>query len=403
MSKTLQTNRYLALDILRGMTVAGMILVNNPGSWGKIFPPLRHAAWHGCTPTDLVFPFFLFVVGVAMAFSFAKYSSAPTGKAWKKLIIRSFAIFGVGLLLNAFPFYPTSPKAGLSFWAGMADYWGHLRIFGVLQRIAMAYFMGGALALWLRKPKKIMWGVLAVLLLHWALLCFFGGDDPYSKEGNFAGIIDRWLLGEQHLYRGFGLAFDPEGLLGMISGAGTVLLGYLAGKTIQNSPQKIDAVGRLYTFALLGIGLAIVWSNWLPINKPLWTSSYVLYTAGWASMMLAFFIYLVDVVEGWGRIRFSKLFYPFKALGMNPLFAFVMAGLFAKILGRMIRWETLVPAADGSLAATKVSVLSWFYQDVCVGIFGHNELGSLVFALCYVAVFTGMAIFLYRRKIFIKL
>ena len=391
----METKRYTALDILRGMTIAGMIMVNNPGSWSHAYAPLRHAAWHGCTPTDLVFPFFLFIVGAAMAFSFAKFKEGLTAQSVKKLVVRSLLIFVTGLLLNAFPFYPLSPNPDVSWGANYLNYLGGIRIFGVLQRIAMAYLVGGFLALWLQKPKKIAWGVVAVLLLHWAILYLFGGDDPYSKEGNISGPIDIWLLGQNHVYRGYGLPFDPEGVLGAISGAGTVLLGYLIGNTIRKSNQKIEAVGLLFTLSLLGLGIGVVWSNWLPINKPLWTGSYVVYAAGWSTMLLAFFVYLVDVVGSVGKVKFEKCLYPFKALGMNPLFAFVMAGLFAKVLGRMVRWETA--------AGTKTSALSWFYQHVCVPVFGNNELGSLSFALCYVAIFTLMAMFLYRKKIFIKL
>ena len=391
----METKRYVALDILRGMTIAGMILVNNPGTWSKIYTPLRHAAWHGCTPTDLVFPFFLFIVGAAMAFSFVKFSTGFTARAAKKLFIRSVLIFTTGLLLHAFPFYPLNPNPDLSWGANYLNYLSNIRIFGVLQRIAMAYLVGGFLCLWLHKPKKIVWGAVVVLLVHWAILYFFGGDDPYSKEGNIAGPIDVWLLGKSHVYRGFGLPLDPEGVLGVISGAGTVLLGYLVGGLIQKSRQKIDAVGLLFTLSLISIGLGIVWGNWLPINKPLWTGSYVLYTAGWSTMFLAFFIYLVDVVGSVGKFNFEKLLFPFKALGMNPLFAFVTAGILARILGRMVRWETV--------AGTRISALNWFYQRACVPVFGDNEMGSLAYALCYVTLFTFMAIVLYRRKIFIKL
>jgi len=391
----METKRYTALDILRGMTVAGMMLVNNPGTWSHIYAPLRHASWHGCTPTDLVFPFFLFIVGAAMAFSFAKFEKGLCAASVKKLVVRSALIFITGVLLNAFPFYPLNPKPDLSAGANWINYLHGLRIFGVLQRIAMAYLIGGFLALWLRKPQKIAWGAAAVVLLHWAILYFFGGDDPYSKEGNISGPIDIWLLGKSHVYRGYGIPFDPEGVLGAISGAGTVLLGYLAGNLVKKSAQKIDAVGRLFTLSLLGLGAGIVWGAWLPINKPLWTGSYVLYAASWSSMLLAFFIYLVDIMGHWGKVRFEKVLYPFKALGMNPLFAFVMAGVFAKVLGRMIRWETV--------AGAKTSVLSWFYRQVCVPLFGDNEAGSLSFALCYVALFIVMAIILDRKKVFIKL
>ena len=395
----METKRYVALDILRGMTVAGMILVNNPG--GRAFAPLRHAAWHGCTPTDLVFPFFLFIVGVAMAFSFSKFTEGLTSDAVKKLAIRGVLIFITGLLLNAFPFYPINPKPELSWGANYLNYLSNLRIFGVLQRIGMAYMVGGFLALWLRKPKKIAWGVVAVLLLHWAILYLFGGDDPYSKEGNISGPIDVWLIGKSHVYRGFG-ATDPEGVLGVLSGAGTVLLGYLVGGLIRRNRPKIDTVGLLYTLALVSIGLGIVWDNWLPINKPLWTGSYVLYTAGWSTLLFAFFVYLTDVVGTIGKFSFEKCLYPFKALGANPLFAFVMAGIVARV-ARIFAWQIPVTAADGSLSTARITFLSWFYRHVCVPIFGNNEVGSLFYSLCYVTLFALMAIFLYRKKIFIRL
>lgn len=166
---SIKTNRYVALDVLRGMTVAGMILVNNPGTWGSIYPPLRHAAWAGCTPTDLVFPFFLFVVGAAMAFSFAKYSEGLNAASVKKLIKRGILIFLVGLGLNAFPFYPTSPDPELTFWGNLADYWGHVRIVGVLQRIAMCYILGGLVALWLKSTKKIIISMGVLMGLHWLI------------------------------------------------------------------------------------------------------------------------------------------------------------------------------------------------------------------------------------------
>ena len=392
----MEKKRYVALDILRGMTVAGMILVNNPG--GKAFAPLRHAAWHGCTPTDLVFPFFLFIVGAAMAFSFAKFTEGLTCRAVKKLVIRGALIFLTGLLLQAFPFIPRSWNPD---WNWAINY-ENLRIFGVLQRIGMAYIVGGFLALWLRKPKKIVWGVAAVLLIHWAILYFFGGEDPYSLEGNISGPIDIWLVGKSHVYRGFGQPFDPEGVLGVLSGAGTVLLGYLVGGLIRRDRPKIDTIGLLYTLSLVCIGLGIVWGNWLPINKPLWTGSYVLYAAGWSTLLLAFFVYLTDVVGTIGKFSFEKFLYPFKALGANPLFAFVMAGILARV-ARIFAWQTAVTAADGSVSMARVTFLSWFNRNVCMAIFGNNEIGSLAYSLCYVTLFALMAIFLYRKKIFIRL
>lgn len=404
---SIKTNRYVALDVLRGMTVAGMILVNNPGTWGSIYPPLRHAAWAGCTPTDLVFPFFLFVVGAAMAFSFAKYSEGLNATSVKKLIKRGILIFLVGLGLNAFPFYPTSPDPELTFWGNLADYWGHVRIVGVLQRIAMCYILGGLVALWLKSTKKIIISMGLLMGLHWLILFLIGDHSAplvngaagsFSLAGQNADVIDLAIFGESHIYKGFGIPFDPEGLLGALSGACTVLLGYLIGNKIRNTESKIDVVAQLYTIGMLCLAGGLVWSLCYPIIKALWTGSYVLYAGGWSILMLAFFIYLIDVK---GK---EKIFTPFKALGMNPLFAFVMAGLFAKILGRMIKWTSMITLADGSVKEKTWSVLSWFYNNVCVAIVGEsNELSSLIYALVYVAVFTAMAMFLYKKKIVIKL
>lgn len=387
-----KTQRYVALDVLRGMTVAGMILVNNPGSWGHIFPPLRHAPWTGCTPTDLVFPFFLFCVGVAMAFSFAKYGDALNASSAKKLVKRGILIFLVGLGLNLFPFYPTSLHDESWTFGQNYVYWlQHLRIFGVLQRIAMCYVLGGFLALWLKTPKKIIAGIAVVTGLHWLLLYIFGTEPGWSTlEGNIAGKIDIALLGEEHVYHGYGIPFDPEGLMGALSGAGTVLLGYVIGQTIRHTESKIDAVAKLYTISAICLALSRVLNVWLPISKPLWTGSYVLYSGGWAILCLAFFIYWIDVK---GK---EKIFTPFKAMGMNPLFAFAMAAITVKLFGRVIKWT----AADG----TVWTPLNWFYKNCCCTLWGgNNEYASLMYALCYVALFVAMAMWLYRKKIVIKL
>ncbi len=391
------TNRYTALDVLRGMTIAGMILVNNPGSWGKIFPPLKHAAWHGCTPTDLVFPFFLFIVGAALAFAFAKYNDTLNTQSVKKVVTRSFFIFLTGLMLNAFPYYNTSPNPELTFGANWLVYLENLRIFGVLQRIALCYLVGALLALWLHKPKKIIIAAVLLMFVHWLILTVFGGEDPFSKEGTIAGNIDVALVGITHVYKGFGMPFDPEGLLGVLSGSATVLFGYLIGGHIRKSKEKIAAVSDLYTIGLISLGVAVVMSIFIPINKPLWTPSYVLYAGGWSVLMLSLFIYFIDIK---GK---EKIFFPFKALGLNPLFAFAMAAIMAKTLSRIIRWETTALQDDGTLKETTINAASWFYQNVCVSLLGHNEWGSLLYALLYVSIFTGMAIFLYKKKIVIKL
>ena len=402
----IKTTRYVALDVLRGMTVAGMILVNNPGSWSHIFSPLAHATWAGCTPTDLVFPFFLFVVGAAMAFSFAKYDESLSRASVKKLLKRGVLIFVVGLGLNAFPFYPTSPDPQLSFGENYLDYLQNIRIFGVLQRIAMCYIAGGLIALWLKKPKRIIPAMAFLMLLHWIVLLLIGdGSSPavngaagaLSLAGQGSGSIDIALVGEGHVYHGYGIPFDPEGLLGTLSGACTVLFGFLIGNRLRTGGSRIETVSFLYTTGMLSLAGGLVLSIWYPIIKALWTGSYVLYAGGWCIMMLAFFIYFIDIK---GK---ERLFTPFKALGMNPLFAFVMAGLFAKLFGRIIKWsvETI---SDGVVQEKVWSVSSWFYSNICVGITGEsNKISSLLYALVYVAIFTLMALWLYKKKIIIKL
>lgn len=395
--QTAESNRYTALDVLRGMTIAGMILVNNPGSWATIFPPLRHAAWSGCTPTDLVFPFFLFIVGTALSFAFAKYNDALNAISLKKIVKRAFLIFLTGLALNAFPFYPTSPDPNLSFGANYLDYLNHLRIFGVLQRIALCYLVGGILALWLHKPNRIIVGMVVLMVLHWIVLYLFGGAEPFSLEGNISGPIDAAVVGATHIYHGFGIPFDPEGILGVLSGSATVLLGYLIGGIIRKSLQKIDAVGQLYTIGLVSLAIGIVLNIFIPINKPLWTPSYVFYAGGWSILMLAFFIYLIDIK---GK---EKVFFPFKALGLNPLFAFVMAGVIAKTLSRVIQWSTVVLQDDGTTKEVATNAASWIYQNGFVSLVGQNEWASLLYALCFVAIFTLLSIVLYKKKIIIKL
>lgn len=396
MSKEL-SQRYTALDVLRGMTIAGMILVNNPGSWKTIFPPLRHASWHGCTPTDLVFPFFLFIVGAALAFAFAKYNDTLNSTSVKKILKRTLFIFLTGLALNAFPFYNTSPNPELTFGENWMVYLQNLRILGVLQRIALCYMVGALIALWLQKPKKIIIAGVILMFLHWLILVLFGGEDPFSKEGTISGNIDVALIGISHVYKGFGMPFEPEGFIGTLSGSATVLFGYLIGSHIRKSKEKINAVTDLYTVGLISLGVAMALSIFIPINKPLWTPSYVFYAGGWSVMMLALFIYFIDIK---GK---EKYFFPFKALGLNPLFAFAMSAVMARTFGRIIRWETTVMQDDGTMKETTVSAANWFYQHVCVPLLGNNQFGSLLYAIIYVSIFTAMAIYLYRKKIVIKL
>jgi predicted acyltransferase len=309
------SKRNLALDVFRGFTISGMILVNTPGSWKYVYSPLRHAEWHGCTPTDLVFPFFLFVMGVSMFFSFSKLNNNLNKKILVKVFRRSILIFTIGMFLNSFPQWST-------------DY-SQLRIMGVLQRIAIAYAISSVLVLSLKlKPLIICSAIL--LMIHWAGLYFLGGDEPYSLEQNATLFIDKTILGENHLYRGFGIPFDPEGLFSSISAVVSVIIGYVVGKLI----KKVDRNKLIRQLLVIGSSLVCVgwiWNLILPLNKTLWTGSYVLYTGGLAILILSLLIWIIDIKE---LKKWASFFVVF---GMNPLFIYAFSILWVKIMIYLVK------------------------------------------------------------------
>lgn len=363
--------RYLSLDVFRGMTVALMILVNNPGSWSHSYAPLKHSAWNGCTPTDLVFPFFLFVVGVSMYFSFSKYGNQLNRETLLKIGKRTLLIFAIGLFLHTFPQWST-------------DY-SKFRIMGVLQRIALAYGIASLIVLSVNR-KYLPWIGGTILLSYWGLVVLSGGADPYSLEGNPASPVDAAILGVNHLYKGFGIPFDPEGLFSTIPAVVTVIIGYLIGALIQGMPKK-EVPLILVIFGIIAIGLGMFWDGYFPISKPIWSSSYVLFAAGQAFIWMAILIWLIDV-KG-----FSSWTSFFTVFGMNPLFIFVLSAFWGRILGRMIH----VTLADG----TVVTGSAWLYKQVFLPLAGELN-GSLLFALSHVLVFWLLGYILYKKKIFIK-
>lgn len=375
--------RYLSLDVLRGLTVAMMIMVNNPGSWSCAYPMMQHRPWDGCTPCDLVFPFFLFCVGTSMAFAFAKYTSL-NGDALKKIFKRGAGLYLAGLLLTAFPYYNAYPDPELTFVQNWLEWAGNVRLVGVLARIAMCYVAGSLLVLWLKTPKKLLSAVAVLSVLHVGLLLLFAGPEgAFTLEGNFARRFDIAILGESHVYHGYGMPFDPEGFFGALTGTCTVILGYLFGTIIRNSAKRFAETGkvedspigvssRIFALSVASLLFGLVLSIWIPINKPLWSVSYVFYAAGWAAMALALFIYLIDV-KGW-----EKPFFPFRALGMNALSMFLLSCLLQKINDIYIGWD--YPA-----------------------IFGVSENMSLLFAFMYMIFHLIIAMILYKKKIFIKL
>jgi len=346
----------LSLDVFRGITIASMILVNNPGSWNHVYPPLLHAEWHGWTPTDLIFPFFLFIVGVAMSFSFAARGNVPQ---LRKVLVRSLILFGLGVFMAAYPRFDLT----------------HLRIPGVLQRIAICYLATSLLVLHLTR-KAIYW-TLALLLLGYFLL--LGSD--LTPEGNLAARVDRFLLGG-HLWKA---TWDPEGLLSTFPAIATTILGYLAGERLRLGENRHETAAALFTTGWVLVLGGLFWSIWFPINKNFWTSSYVLFTAGAALQFLAFLYWVVDVKtwRGWTH--------PAVVFGRNAIAVFVLSGLVAKslILYRVER-------ADGSPA----SLYQLLYENAFASWAGPLR-GSLLFALATVLFWWLVMRVLYRRRIFI--
>jgi predicted acyltransferase len=376
--------RYLSLDFFRGLTIALMIVVNTPGTWSKIFAPLRHAEWHGCTPTDLVFPFFLFIVGVALWFSFSKFNRQLTPALTQKILRRTALIVLVGLALNAFPGFDTKIVDGVFRFSHKN--WPEFRFMGVLQRIGLAYGIGAFLCI-LLAPRHLYLAAGALLAWYWALMGL-GGPDPYALEHNFARQVDLAVLTAPHLYKGFGIPFDPEGLLSTLPAVVNVLLGYLTGSWIASKGS--DKRGLAYLLLRNGVAIAaagLLWSAVFPLNKPLWTSSYVLYTSGLAMLFLAFCIWVFDIKNWQAPAK------PFLVFGANPLFAFVLSGLLVKTMN-LFKYVD----AEGKTR----SLYYWIYQNIFYRI-EPGEFGSLLFALSYAGLIWALCWVLYKRKIFIKI
>lgn len=372
-------SRLASLDAFRGLAVAGMILVNNPGSWSHVYGPLRHAAWHGATPTDLVFPFFLFAVGVSLSFSFAARTARGDSRhdLWTHVARRALIIYGLGLFMAAYPGFDLTT----------------VRLVGVLARIAIVYLLVGTLVLFV--ARRAVFAVMAALLLvYWALMAWvpvpgFGAGD-LSPEGNLAAHLDRLILGV-HMWSGGGGVYDPEGLLSTLPAVATTLSGLFAGDFLRARRDAGDGgPGVALRLALAGavlVPVGLVWDLWFPVNKPLWTSSYVLYTSGWALMVLASLYWLIDV-RGWRA--WAK---PLVVYGMNAITVFVASGLLAITL---VRWR--VPAGpDGATT----SLYNRIYEVGFASWAGPLN-GSLAFAAATVLLWFAVLRLMYARGIFIK-
>ncbi len=367
--------RYFALDILRGLTIALMILVNTPGSWSTIYAPFKHAAWHGFTLTDLVFPTFLFVIGNAASFSLRKYEKRSEAVFLIKVFKRSILIFLIGLLLNAFPFVF---REGNEFF--LKDF-SELRIMGVLQRIGICYFFGSLLLHYL-KLKHVLIFSSGILLLYWFLMWYFGTHpEPYSLEHNAALKFDLLIFPPENLWDGFGMAFDPEGLLSTLPAIVNVIAGYVAGKFIQKYGNNRSTVLKLAIAGLLLLGIALFWAQYFPINKGIWTSTFVLYSTGWDLIILGILILIIEV------FGFKKWTYFFEAFGKNPLFVFIMSGVVIKLMTIIfIEGQPMQP---------------WIYNNFYLSWLSDYN-ASVFFAITYVLLMWLIGYILDKKEIYIK-
>jgi predicted acyltransferase len=375
---TVTKQRSLALDIFRGMTVCFMIIVNTPGSEDYAYAPLHHAHWHGFTPTDLVFPSFLFAVGNAMSFSMKKFASMSQGAVLWKIIRRTLLIFLLGYLMYWFPFVREQQDG----------HWGfipisHTRIMGVLERIALAYGIASLLIYYFSaRTVAIIAGCL--LIGYWIILltCGVPGADPFSMTGNAGYRLDMLVLGPDHMYHGEGVAFDPEGLLSTLPAVVNVIAGYFAGVYISRKGKEYEGLTKLLLWGCGLVVLALAWNMVFPVNKKLWTSSFVLLTVGIDLVLLAFLIFVVEFRQ---KQRWASFFNVF---GKNPLFIYLLSELLVVVL-------FTIPAGNGD------SVFEWvnrvFYQAVFPGAFG-----SLLFALTYMMICWTVGKILDKNKIYIR-
>lgn len=379
--------RYYSLDVFRGATVALMILVNNPGSWGHIYDPLEHASWHGVTPTDLVFPFFLFAVGNAMAFVMPRLQQSGDATFWKKVLKRTLLIFGIGILLHWFPFVRYDADGNL-----VARKWETLRIFGVLQRIALCYFFASVIVYYFKLKGSFVFSAF-LLLLYWFLCVAANPSDPYSLHGWFGTAIDQSIIGEKHMYKGEGVTFDPEGLMSTFAAIVQVIFGYIAGNYIITKGKTHEMLNGLFVTGCVLIFTGFCWDMVFPLNKKIWTSSYAVYTTGLALLILALMIYLIEFKNAKGA--WSRFFDVF---GKNPLFIFVLSGALPRLLG-LIR----IPNGLNDEGKQKfIAPFAWFYEKCCKPLFDDPRNGSLMYALCFISFMWLLAWIMDRKKIYIK-
>ena len=376
------STRLLSLDVFRGMTIAGMLLVNNPGTWGAIYPPLEHAAWNGWTPTDVIFPFFLFIVGVTthLSLSSRRARGATDRDIVMQIVRRGLIIILLGWLMAGFPYYPLTRITGIRFG-------------GVLPRIGVCYIAGALLTM--KTSLKQQVAILAVLLYgYWFLQTLvpvpgyheIGALLLNNPDATLSAWLDRTVLGLPHLWVG-SKTWDPEGILSTVPAIGTVILGVFTGRWITRKEVPIEErLNALFVAGAIAMVVGLMWNWSFPINKSLWTSSYVMFTAGMAAVALAVCIWLVDVraIRWWTG--------PFVIYGMNPIIAFVGSGVLARIIYSLIKVSYGGKVISLEAAMYEAAFASWL----------DPRNASLAFAICTVLFWLAVLTVLYRRKIFLK-
>lgn len=396
MDNTKTNKRILALDILRGITIAGMIMVNNPGTWAHIYAPLRHAEWNGLTPTDLVFPFFMFIMGISTYISLKKYNFEFSRPAALKILKRTIVIFLIGLAIgwfSRFCYYWASAPDELSFgenlWASVWTF-DRMRILGVMQRLALCYGISSIIALTM-KHKHIPY-LIVTLLTGYFILLMCGNGFAYN-ETNILSVIDRAILTPAHMYKDNGI--DPEGILSTIPAIAHVLIGFCVGRMMlgdsHNASKDRASLLNSHLIKLFLVGTILTYAGFLlsygcPLNKKIWSPTFVLTTCGLASGFLALLIWIIDVK---GYKKWSVFF---ESFGVNPLFMYVLGGVLSILFG-CIR----LPWREGS-----ISIHGILYDKMLMPLFGETG-GSLAYALAFVAINWCIGYQLYKRKIYIKI
>lgn len=365
--------RLLSLDVFRGITIAAMLLVNNPGTWSEIYPPLRHAAWHGCTPTDWIFPFFLFIVGVAITLSLTRKKEAGTDI--NKLILtitkRGLIIFGLGLLMALIPKFDFTT----------------VRIPGVLQRIGIVYIIASVIFL-KTSLKTQMYITGGILIFYWIIMTLIPvpgvGYANLEPTTNFAAYIDNIIL-KGHMWSATKV-WDPEGLVSTIPAVGTAMLGIFLGHWMRTNHEPVVKTVWMFVFGVGGLVIGEIWGIWFPINKSLWTSSYVVYCGGIATIFFAMCYWLADIQ---GYKWWTK---PFVVYGVNAITVFVMSGIMAKFMGII-----QVTGADGK----DISLKGYIYNNLFLSWLAPIN-ASLGFAITFVLFWLGILWIMYKRNIIIK-